>query len=277
MACRFCYNHGSRTADISVDAFEQLCRNLPSPTFLKLLGGEPTVHPQLPQLLRAAKKYQHGLYVSSNGLRYSDDVFMHSLRGLKEDGVLVTYGISLDGGITNRNAYLHINGTDCLDAKMAGLHSLVEKKIGRVCLSAIIIRGINEDVIGELIDFARAHDDVVRYIHFRTAAEIGVWEDTQSYTMGELTGLVREHFSAREFTPTSYGEPFCPDGGCGCCFRFRPTKRLQVSLIEFGSKRSEVCHKRGMLQPDGETVRQFFSSMRDRSCVGMLTSEGVAR
>lgn len=128
---------------------------------------------------------------------------------------------------------------------------------------ALIIRGLNEDIIPQLIDLGRRHPRVVRYLHFRNAAKLGRYQETEPYQMSGLKALVSSYFSPEEFRPRSIGEVNCPpQGNPGCCYRFRPTPRLQISLIEFGSPRSFNCPRRGRITNGGRTVRQMFESMR---------------
>jgi molybdenum cofactor biosynthesis enzyme MoaA len=236
MDCRFCYNPVRKVPDMTVEYFEECCRRLPSKVFFKFLGGEPSLHPQLTDLIKTGEKYGHKMYFSSNGLRYRDPAFIRSLQDLRDSGSDFRMGLSLDGGRTNERAYEEINGRPCLKEKMEAFESLMAAKIGRVMLSAIIVRGLNEGVIGELIEMAEEHSDVVRYIHLRTAAPVGVWENTEPYRMEEFKELVGQYFTAEQMQPKCVAEVFCDSrSGNNCCYRFRPNRRLQVSLIEFAS------------------------------------------
>jgi molybdenum cofactor biosynthesis enzyme MoaA len=188
---------------------------------------------------------------------------MDSLGELKKAGTAFSLGLSLDGGYANKRAYDVINGRDCLEEKLAAFHSLVSYGFARVCLTAIIVRGVNEDVISQLIELANTHNKTVRYIHLRNAGKVGAWSETESYSLGELKGLVSQYFSKKEFEPKCVKELFCPPAsGNECCYRFRPTERLQISLIEFNSDRSVKCPKRGRLVMNSSKVQPLFESMR---------------
>jgi len=262
MTCNFCYNPVRSTTDMSLDHFKYVCAHLPCPVVLKLCGGEPTLHPDILDLIRIAHKYRHGVHVVSNGTRYTDNSFMNSLKELKRSGTAFTLGLSMDGGCANKHAYKFINGCDCLQQKLDAFHSLVSYKLGRVGLAAIIVRGLNEDVIPQLITLAK-QNTIVRYLHFRNAGKVGVWLDTEPYSINELKGLVRHNFSEDEFKPKCVHELHClPENGNECCYRFRPTNRLQISLIEFNSERSARCQKRGRLVNESYKVQPFFDSMK---------------
>jgi len=265
MFCNFCYNSKNRSRpDMPLEYFQHLCATLPFPVAMKFIGGEPTLHPQLPEFIRVAHQHKHVVYISSNGMRYTDAGFMHSLRRIKSEGVSLALGLSMDGGYANRAAYKLINGQDCLANKMQAFHALVESGLGRICLTAIIIRGVNEDVIPQLISLANKHSNAVRHIHFRNFGKVGSWLETEPYTLKELKSLTQKYFTREQFRPKCVGEIYCaPTEGRECCYRFRPHKRLQISLIEFDSERSRHCPKRGRVIYGIDGIQPFFISLHN--------------
>lgn len=263
MRCNFCYNPVCLNSEMSVDFFENFCSLLPFPVYLKLGGGEPTLHPHLIEFIRIALRYRHKVYVASNGLVYREPFFMDSLKRLKEGGSGFCLGLSMDGGYSNKYAYEAINGGDYLLKKIEAFQSLVSYKLGRVSLNAMIVRGLNEDVIPHLINLAYKHSNVIRFIHFRNVARVGRWINTKPYSIYELKELVSQYFTSDEFKPKCVGEIHCPpESGNDCCYRFRPTNRLQVSIIEFATERSVICPKRGRIVIGKNKIQPFFASMK---------------
>ena len=263
MFCNFCYNPQRWQPDMPLEYFKRLCAELPFPVYIKIAGGEPTLHPQLLDFMRVAYQYQHRVFIISNGIRYADVKFMNSLKGLKKEGVNFSLGISMEGGYSNRNAYVLINGQDCLVNKVKAFDALVESGLGRVCLMATIYRGVNENVIPQLILLAEKYSKAVRYIHFRNAAKVGVWQKTEPYAIEEIKALVGSYFSKEQFRSRCFGEIHCAsEEKRQCCYRFRPNKRLQISLIEFDSQRSVYCPKRGRVINGVDGIQPVFMSMR---------------
>ncbi len=263
LRCNFCYYQDQSEADLDVNRFREICHSLPAPIIMKLAGGEPTMHPCLPELIRAGVEAGHKVYVCSNGLKYRDSKFMAELHKLNDMAGGFCLGISMDGGTANAHAYEMIAGQDCLKMKIDSFKSLAAHKLGRICLTAIIVRGLNEDVIPQLIDLADTHRNMVRYIHLRNAGKFGKFTDTEPYDLTELKALVARHFSPTQFKPACVGEIFCSEEEAGvCCYRFRPTPRLQISLIEFASKRAAQCPKRGRILLGRNEVVPLFESIR---------------
>jgi molybdenum cofactor biosynthesis enzyme MoaA len=271
MSCTYCYNPLRSPADMDLSYFEEVCRRLPRYVQFKFLGGEPTLHPDFTGFIRAARRHKHEVTVLSNGKRYTDPVFVKELAALDARFIL---GLSMDGGSNHADAYYQINNEHCLPWKMQALDTLDEHFRGRVEISAIIVRGLNEDVVPELLELAERYRRTVRYIHFRTAAKAGRWGETAPYTLEELKEIVQPYFTEEEFQPQCLWETNCAPGeGCGGCYRFRPTPRLQISLIEFATQRAASCFKRGKLVDRKFLVQSFFENIRHNSETLM---EGIA-
>jgi molybdenum cofactor biosynthesis enzyme MoaA len=270
MNCTYCYNPIRSFADMDLAYFEEVCRRLPRYVQFKFLGGEPTLHPDFMDFIRTARRHKHEVTVLSNGRRYTEPGFVEALADLDERFIL---GLSLDGGASRDDVYCRINNEHCLRWKMEALETLEKHFPGRVELSAIIVRGLNEDVIPELLQLADRYR-VVRYIHFRVAAKAGRWAETEPYTLEGLKEIVRPYFTEEQFQPRCLWEIHCEPGqGCGGCYRFRPTSRLQISLIEFATPRVASCFQRGQLVDREFRVQSFFEKIIRNSETLM---EGVA-
>ncbi|WP_319585843.1 radical SAM protein [uncultured Desulfobulbus sp.] len=77
LACRHCYinpaQHG--TATLPLETVRQWLKLFARPerqTNLILLGGEPTLHPKLPAIIRAAKSMRYAVTVDTNGYLFHD-------------------------------------------------------------------------------------------------------------------------------------------------------------------------------------------------------------
>ena len=245
-----------------LEDFKTLCSTLPSPVLMKLSGGEPTLHPQLGKFIKIAHSYGHLVYIISNGLRYREPELLNSLIRIKESGARFSSGISMDGGAANRQAYEVINGGDYLQAKLDAFHALVDSGLTRICLTAVIVRGLNEDVIPQLVELALKHPKTVRYIHIRNAGNVGRFDETESYNIYDLKKMTSALFTEEKFKEGCVGEIHCPpESGRDCCYRFRPTPRLQISLLEFFSEKAAHCPKRGRVKVGSDKIEPLFFSM----------------
>lgn len=258
MDCNFCYNPERADSDLDIHYFREVCARLPRPVHMRFLGGEPTLNRDFFDFIDVALRHGHTVFFASNGIKYNDARFLDRLEAWSGR---VTAGLSMDGGTQNNDFYLLLNNRPSLEQKMTALENLHRRGISRVCLSAIIMRGENERVIGELLELARRYQDVVRYIHFRSASMVGKWVDTLPYSLDELKDLARPYFGHSQFLPKCISEINCNRGDGECCYRFRPTPRLQVSLIEFATERSAQCPRRGKLLRGSFEIEPFFANM----------------
>jgi molybdenum cofactor biosynthesis enzyme MoaA len=263
MSCNYCNNPLRSMANMDLSYFEEVCRRLPGYVHFKFLGGEPTLHPDFMGFIRAARSRKHEVTILSNGKRYTDTDFVKALADLDARFIL---GLSLDGGSSRDDVYHTINNEHCLGWKMKALETLDKHFPGRVEISAIIVPGLNEDVVPQLLELAGRHHQIVRYIHFRTSAKVGRWGETPPYTLEQLKDIVRPFFTEEQFQPQCLWETSCAPGeGCGGCYRFRPTPRLQISLVEFATQRAASCPKRGKLVDRKFLVQSFFENIMHNS------------
>ena len=77
LACRHCYinpaQHGTTTLPLNtVRQWLKLFARPERQTNLILLGGEPTLHPELPAIIRAAKSMRYAVTVDTNGYLFHD-------------------------------------------------------------------------------------------------------------------------------------------------------------------------------------------------------------
>ena len=77
LACRHCYinpaQHGTATLPLTVvRQWLELFARPGQQTNLVLLGGEPSLHPELPAIIRTAKSMQYAVTVDTNGFLFHD-------------------------------------------------------------------------------------------------------------------------------------------------------------------------------------------------------------
>jgi uncharacterized radical SAM superfamily Fe-S cluster-containing enzyme len=258
MSCTFCYNPIRDIPSMDLSYFGEVCKRIPNRVLWKFLGGEPTLHPQFFEFIKTAYKHGDHVYFSSNGIKYNDKKFMQELKDLN---LPFRPGLTLDGGCWHKNIYKAMGGDEKFaNIKRKAFYNLIENDFKNITLSAIIVRGLNEHVISEILLLAYKYSKNVKYIHFRTAAMLGDWEPTEPYKMPEFIELIKPHFTEKEFQRRAIGE--CQNSeGKDCCYRFRPRHHLQVSLIEFATEAARRCPHRGKLIDQKYELEQFFENM----------------
>ncbi len=150
--CLHCFNgeefrktHKDLTfEDISVSLFEMRKNGYNA---LSLLGGEPTVYPQIIKVIYLAKKIGYERIMTfSNGLRYSDSLFVSNM---KKAGLTDTC-LSIHGHMD----YLHeaitqVHGS--FNKVLKAIENLKKHKIG--IMAIITLNGLNYKYFPEMVRF----------------------------------------------------------------------------------------------------------------------------
>ena len=155
MDCPICftYNRADRKYFMSREELhillDKLIARVGPLDLINITGGEPTLHPEILGLLRECIRPEIGrITLNSNGLRVaSDEDFC---RELAELGVYVV--LSFDTFQADRSQRIH--GQDVTAQKQKALENLQRFGIGTTLLN-VMIRGLNDDEIGEVIQLPK--------------------------------------------------------------------------------------------------------------------------
>jgi uncharacterized radical SAM superfamily Fe-S cluster-containing enzyme len=172
MDCPICFTYNRADQEFFMSREElrglldKLIARVGSLDLINITGGEPTLHPDIFGLLQECKRAEIGrVTMNSNGLRLaSDEDFCQRLAEL---GVYVV--LSFDTFQPARAQRIH--GRDVTAQKQRALENLQRFGIGTTLLN-VMIRGINDDEIGEISRLAKTHP-VVRSLTVQTMAFTG--------------------------------------------------------------------------------------------------------
>lgn len=125
-----------------------------------LCGGEPTIVENLPELIRMIKKTGNKPVIQTNGLRLAKNDY---LRELKRAGLEHVH-FSFDG--FKEEIYERVRGGKHeYHLKLTALDNLIKENI-RISLSAVAIKGITEDQIPEIVNYAAKTRQIVEVIFY---------------------------------------------------------------------------------------------------------------
>lgn len=242
MTCSNCYLPNRVIPDPPVSWLLDAMRRLPRRTQIRLVGGEPTVRKDLPDIIRAVRSHHHHPWVLTNGLKLAEAAYV---RELKEAGLRMVY-LSMNGG-RDEAAYDAI-GESCGDAKVRALDHLCREQM-YVAVGMILVRGVNEHLVAPALrDLLTRH--MVREFHLRSIGPFGRYMKNAPFTLDELIDL----FAAAAGVSRDALPPAPPDRSF-VDFRWGP--RLKIQLTQWPDLNSEV---RGRLTPEG-TIQPFFEHM----------------
>ena len=204
MKCRVCFA-ASDTAgdDVPIDDVKNMIDYVADTQgfcSLQLSGGEPTLRDDLPDIVRYAKGigFKH-IQVNTNGIRLAAD--LDYTARLADAGADLVY-LGFDGA--SDAVYEQMRGRGMIDVKTACIESCRKAGIG-VMLVPVIIRGINDGEVGDIVGYAKAHMPTVKGIHFQPASAFGRYDmpDARNEARYTFPDLLRD-------LKTQTGGEVCP-------------------------------------------------------------------
>jgi len=156
LTCPTCYassspTHGRhRTLEEIEGMLDAVVKSEGEPDVVQISGGEPTIHPQFFGILDAAKKrpIKH-LMVNTNGIKIAQDrAFVERLASYMPD-----FEIYLQFDSFKPEALKKLRGGDLTAIRKKALEHLNEFNLSTT-LVVTLQKGLNDDEVGEIIDFA---------------------------------------------------------------------------------------------------------------------------
>lgn len=157
---------------------------------IRLTGGEPTLHPQLTQIiagLRAATSVE--IAMTTNGSRLSPN----SLPEWKSAG-LSRLTISIDSLRPERFARI-TRSTSSPEIVVAGARLAVAAGLTPVKLNAVLIRGVNDDEASDLAALARDLGVEMRFIEYMPLDSAHAWDAGKWVSVAETKATIERRFT----------------------------------------------------------------------------------
>jgi uncharacterized radical SAM superfamily Fe-S cluster-containing enzyme len=209
LTCPVCYAESSpsRTTHRSLEQVEfmldRAIANEGEPDIVQISGGEPTVHPELMQILAAAKRrpIKH-LMLNTNGIRIArSEGFAEQLASF-----MPGFEIYLQFDSLKREAYQTLRGQDLLGTKLKAIERLNALGLSTTLVTTLK-KGVNDDELGDIVSFA-LQQRCIRGVTFQPIQDAGRNQDfdpaRDRLTLGEARQrLLAQHslFSPADLIP----------------------------------------------------------------------------
>lgn len=240
MACRNCYIPVRDLPDLPVDWLYDILARLPRRTRIRLVGAEPTMREDLPDIIAEVRRLGHLPVILSNGLKLGRESYVAKL---KAAGLGTAY-LSMNGGLRD-DLYEEIDELACAERKLKALDNLLAHKL-HVTVGFIVVPGVNDAHLAEFLPWLMARG--VRDIHLRSVGEVG------NYMAGKALSLDRLEAAMRASLPVDAPVPELLRA-YGSSRDFRVGK-VNVQLTEWPELGSL---ERGRIAPDGWLEPMFES------------------
>jgi cyclic pyranopterin phosphate synthase len=158
---------------------------------VRLTGGEPLMRRDLPSLVRmlAAKAGLSDLALTTNGVLLADQIDALRAAGLGR----IT--VSLD--TLKRDRFAALTRFDRLDAVHEGMQAAA-RVFGRFKIDSVVMRGVNDDEIVDLIEYGRSRDAEVRFIEYMDVGGATRWSPDRVVSRADILDTLARHYGSVE-------------------------------------------------------------------------------
>lgn len=231
-------------------------------TKFRLTGGEPLLHPDIVSIVDAIHRegQAHGgvdISVTTNAIALAK-----LAAPLKKAG-LHRVNVSLD--TINPDTYRELTRRDKFAEVMAGLEAAKEAGLEPVKLNAVVMRGVNDAQVVDLVRFAMDRGYHMRFIEHMPLDAGHTWDRGQMVTQAKILKHLRKEFDVQPLPGrgAAPAELFEIDGGphvvgiiasvtapfCGACDRVRLTADGQLRSCLFSHEETDL---RSVLRGGGD-------------------------
>ena len=174
LTCPVCFAESSparhtQRSLAEIDAMlDALVKSEGQPDLVQISGGEPTIHPQILDILRLAKsKPIRHIMLNTNGIRIArDSDFVAALADLRPG-----FEVYLQFDSLRRDALENLRGADLRRVREEALANLERAGISTT-LVCVVKKGINDSEIGEIIRYALNYS-CIRGVTFQPVQDAG--------------------------------------------------------------------------------------------------------
>jgi uncharacterized radical SAM superfamily Fe-S cluster-containing enzyme len=177
LTCPVCFANAATAGYIyepTKEQIEKIIKNLRSnsptpPPAIQFSGGEPTVRQDLPELVKLAKEngFRH-IEVNTNGVVLAKD--LNFFKKLIDAGMSTLY-LQFDG--LDDSIYEKTRGLPLLETKMKVIDNARKLGFESIVLVVTLVRGINDQQIGKIVNFALENSEIVRCVNVQPVSITG--------------------------------------------------------------------------------------------------------
>ncbi len=172
-------------------------RPVPTPA-IQFAGGEPTIYPRFFDVIRKAKELGFAqIQVATNGILIANDpTFAQKMA----DAGMHTVYLQFDG--FKESTYITARGLNLLPTKYKAIENLrkVKPKPLATVLVPTVVKGVNDDEVGKIVEYGLQNLDVIRAVNFQPVSLSGRIPQGELLKMRYTTGdLIRDLHEQTDF------------------------------------------------------------------------------
>ena len=177
MNCPICFANAQASGRVYEPTLEEIHdmlkrlrdeKPVPCPA-VQFAGGEPTVREDFPEIIKmAADLHFSQIQVATNGIKMAKSV--EYCRTLLKAGLNTVY-LQFDG--LTPEPYIKARGFNALPMKMKAIENFRKSEIKSVVLVPTLVKGVNDDQMGDIINFAFDNSDIVKGVNVQPISFAG--------------------------------------------------------------------------------------------------------
>jgi cyclic pyranopterin phosphate synthase len=154
---------------------------------VRLTGGEPLLRRDIPALVRmlSQKTGINDLALTTNGVLLADQI-----EALKAAG-LGRITVSLD--TLQRDRFKLLTRFDQLEAVHAGI-AAAQRVYGAMKIDTVVIRGVNDDELSDLIEYGKRVNGEVRFIEYMDVGGASQWSPARVFSRVDMLGALTARY-----------------------------------------------------------------------------------
>jgi cyclic pyranopterin phosphate synthase len=147
---------------------------------VRLTGGEPLLRRDLPQLVQmlAANSQIRDLALTTNGILFAEHAEELRTAGL--------HRVTLSLDTLRPERFLALSGRDTHGQVLEGIAAARRAGFAKTKIDTVVIRGINDDELADLIEYGRGINAEVRFIEYMDVGGATEWSLDKVFTRAEM-------------------------------------------------------------------------------------------
>ena len=161
--CFFCHQEGEHNPEGEMTP-EEISKIVETASKLgirkvKLTGGEPLLRPDILEIVEGIRPHVEEVSMTTNGVLLAE-----AARPLKESG-LDRVNVSLHS--LSPQGFQRITGSNALEKVLQGIEEATAQGLTPVKINTVVMRGVNDNRVEDLIEFSRKAGAVLQLIEFQ--------------------------------------------------------------------------------------------------------------
>jgi len=200
MECANCYIPNRDVPDLDKEKLYDALARLPERSYIRLIGAEPTMRQDLPEIITRVIKLGHRPSVTTNGVKLAQKSYVKKLK----DAGLRLLLISMNGADDN-DVYKILDEGKWATVKVRALNNIFAERLP-INTGTIIAKGVNESTLKRQIDLfaekalenninfdtVKPYSRITPVLRMKSVGAIGRYMENSSYTMDELIALCQD-------------------------------------------------------------------------------------